>query len=234
MRINADFTKRASVHAGTSDWVQSPMPGVERRMLDRVGDEVARATSIVRYAPGTVFSPHTHPGGEEFFVLDGIFQDERGDYPAGSYVRNPPASRHRPRSQAGCTIFVKLFQFDPADCSHVNLDTRFIGAVAPAGRQGVTLIPLFNDGREDVRLEEWRADASVLLDVPGGFEALVLEGSFAEGGETFAQHSWLRLPKGFRLTAVAGAAGARLWVKTGHLLSLHTHEDGVRGGRRFV
>jgi len=217
MRINADFTKRASVHAATSDWVQSPMPGVERRMLDRVGDEVARATSIVRYAPGTVFSPHTHAGGEEFFVLDGIFQDERGDYPAGSYIRNPPTSRHTPRSQAGCTIFVKLFQFDPADRLHVNIDTRLIDAVAPAGRRGMKLIPLFNDGREDVRLEDWRKGASVLLDVPGGFEALVLEGSFAEGGETLARHSWLRLPKGSRLTAVAGPAGARLWVKTGHL-----------------
>jgi quercetin dioxygenase-like cupin family protein len=217
MRINADFTKRASVHAATSDWVQSPMPGVERRMLDRVGDEVARATSIVRYAPGTAFSPHTHAGGEEFFVLDGIFQDERGDYPAGNYIRNPPTSRHTPRSQAGCTIFVKLFQFDPADRSHVNIDTRLIDAVAPADRQAMKLIPLFNDGREDVRLEDWREGASVLLDVPGGFEALVLEGSFAEGGETFARHSWLRLPKGSRLTAVAGPAGARLWVKTGHL-----------------
>jgi quercetin dioxygenase-like cupin family protein len=214
MRINADFTERASVHAATSDWVQSPMPGVARRMLDRVGDEVARATSIVRYAPGTAFSPHTHAGGEEFFVLDGIFQDERGDYPAGSYIRNPPTSRHTPRSQAGCTIFVKLFQFDPADRSRVNIDTRLIDAVAPAGRQGMKLIPLFNDGREDVRLEDWREGASVLLDVPGGFEALVLEGSFAEGGETFARHSWLRLPKGSRLTAVAGPAGARLWVKT--------------------
>lgn len=223
MRINADFTKRASVHAATSDWVQSPMPGVARRMLDRVGDEVARATSIVRYAPGTPFSPHTHAGGEEFFVLDGIFQDERGDYPAGSYIRNPPTSRHTPRSQAGCTIFVKLFQFDPADRSRVNIDTRLIDAVAPAGRQGMKLIPLFNDGREDVRLEDWREGASVLLDVPGGFEALVLEGSFAEGGETFARHSWLRLPKGARLTAVAGAAGARLWVKTGHLQHSFAH-----------
>src|SRR5262244_4248880 len=136
MRINADFTKRASVHAGESDWVRSPMPGVERRMLDRVGDEVARATSIVRYAPGTAFSPHTHLGGEEFFVLEGIFQDERGDYPAGSYVRNPPTSRHTPGSQAGCTIFVKLLQFDPADRSHVNIDTRLVDAVAAAGRQG--------------------------------------------------------------------------------------------------
>ena len=223
MRINADFTKRASVHAATSDWVQSPMPGVERRMLDRVGDEIARATSIVRYAPGTAFSPHTHAGGEEFFVLDGIFQDERGDYPAGSYIRNPPTSRHTPRSQAGCTIFVKLFQFDPADRLHVNIDTRLIDAVAPAGRRGMKLIPLFNDGREDVRLEDWRKGASVLLDVPGGFEALVLEGSFAEGGETFARHSWLRLPKGSRLTAVAGPAGARLWVKTGHLRHALAH-----------
>jgi len=223
MRINADFTKRASVHAATSDWVQSPMPGVERRMLDRVGDEIARATSIVRYAPGTAFSPHTHAGGEEFFVLDGIFQDERGDYPAGSYIRNPPTSRHTPRSQAGCTIFVKLFQFDPADRLHVNIDTRLIDAVAPAGRRGMKLIPLFNDGREDVRLEDWRKGASVLLDVPGGFEALVLEGSFAEGGETLARHSWLRLPKGSRLTAVAGPAGARLWVKTGHLRHALAH-----------
>jgi anti-sigma factor ChrR (cupin superfamily) len=203
-------------------------------MLDRVGEEVARATSIVRYVPGTAFSPHTHPGGEEFFVLDRIFQDERGDYPAGSYVRNPPTSRHTPRSQAGCTIFVKLFQFDPADCSHVNIDTRLVDAVAATGRQGVMLIPLFNNGREEVRLEEWRANTSVLLDLPGGFEALVLEGSFEEGGETFAQHSWLRLPNGSRLTAVAGAAGARLWIKTGHLLSLRTHKDGLVGARRFA
>ena len=217
MRINADFTKRASVHAGKLAWVRSPMPGVERRMLDRVGDEVARATSIVRYARESAFSSHIHPGGEEFFVLDGIFQDERGDYPAGSYVRNPPASRHTPRSQAGCTIFVKLFQFDPADRSHVTIDTRRVEAVTAAGREGVRLIPLFNDGWEDVRIEEWRADAGVPLDVPGGFEALVLEGSFEEGGETFTQHSWLRLPRGSSLAAVAGAAGARLWIKTGHL-----------------
>ena len=217
MRINADFTKRASVHAGKLAWARSPMPGVERRMLDRVGEEVARATSIVRYAPQSAFSPHAHPGGEEFFVLEGIFQDERGDYPAGSYVRNPPASRHTPRSQAGCTIFVKLFQFDPADRSHVTIDTRRAAAVAAAGREGVRLVPLFNDGREDVRIEEWRAEAAILLDVPGGFEALVLAGSFEEGGETFTQHSWLRLPRGSRLAAVAGAAGARLWIKTGHL-----------------
>ena len=101
MNLNADFAARAAVHAGRADWVPSPIPGVDRRMLDRVGAEVARATSIVRYAPGSRFSPHTHGGGEEFLVLDGVFQDEHGDFPAGSYsaTRQPPATR-RARSRA--------------------------------------------------------------------------------------------------------------------------------------
>jgi len=98
MHLNADFTKRAVVHAATLDWKVSPMPGVERRMLDRIGDEVARATSIVRYAPESRFSPHVHDGGE-VFVLEGVFQDEHGDFPAGCYVRNPPQSRHTPGSK---------------------------------------------------------------------------------------------------------------------------------------
>ena len=69
MELNADFTRRVVVHGRDLPWVASPMAGVERRMLDRIGDEVARATTIVRYAPGSQFSPHTHNGGEEFLVL---------------------------------------------------------------------------------------------------------------------------------------------------------------------
>src|SRR5262249_11641352 len=110
----------------------SPIPGVHRRMLDRIGDEVARATTIVRYAPYSRFSSHTHGGGEEFLVLDGVFQDERGDYPAGTYVRNPPTSSHTPGSEPGCTIFVKLWQFDPSDRTPVRIDTSALSfAQAP-------------------------------------------------------------------------------------------------------
>ena len=115
MDLNSDFSVRAAVHAARRDWAPSPIPGVDRRMLDRIGDEVARATSIVRYAPHSHFSPHTHGGGEEFLVLDGVFQDEHGDYPAGTYVGNPPTSSHTPGSDPGCTIFVKLWQLDPDD-----------------------------------------------------------------------------------------------------------------------
>ncbi|HKE95561.1 MAG TPA: cupin domain-containing protein, partial [Povalibacter sp.] len=123
MELNADFSQRVVVHAARLPWAASPMPGVERRMLDRIGDEVARATSIVRYAPGSHFSAHTHGGGEEFLVIEGVFQDEHGDYPVGSYIRNPPTSSHTPGSESGCVIFVKLWQFAPDDRTRVCIDT---------------------------------------------------------------------------------------------------------------
>ncbi|MEP1611956.1 MAG: cupin domain-containing protein, partial [Roseobacter sp.] len=68
MELNANFSDRVVVHSDQLDWNPSPMPGVDRRMLDRIGGEVARATSIVRYAPNSKFSAHTHTGGEEFIV----------------------------------------------------------------------------------------------------------------------------------------------------------------------
>ena len=163
MELNADFSQRAVVHAARLAWTPSPIPGVERRMLDRIGDEVARATSIVRYAPHSRFSPHTHGGGEEFLVLDGVFQDEHGDFPAGSYVRNPPTSSHTPGSEPGCTIFVKLWQFDPDDRTHVRIDTATMSYVPDPGRAGVELMPLFQDARESVRLERWAPDAEIDL-----------------------------------------------------------------------
>ena len=217
MELNADFTVRAAVHAATLPWQASPMPGVERRMLDRIGDEVARATTIVRYAPNSHFSPHVHTGGEEFLVLEGVFQDEHGDFPAGSYIRNPPESSHTPGSAAGCTIFVKLWQFDLTDRAQVRIDTNGVAPEPAADRPGVSLVPLHRDGREDVRLESWAAGADIALDVPGGLELLVLDGTFTEGGETFSEHSWLRLPAAGRLDAKVGPDGCRLWVKTGHL-----------------
>lgn len=216
MALNADFSRRASVHAASIPWVPSPVPGVERRMLDRIGDEVARATSIVRYAPGSAFSPHTHGGGEEFLVLEGVFHDEHGDFPAGSYVRNPPDSRHTPGSKPGCVIFVKLWQFDLADRTQVRLRSD-CPPFGPA-RSGVSAKPLFRDGREDVRLERWHPCVRVAQPaLPGGLEVLCLEGSFREGGESFVPQSWLRLPDGAALDAEAGPDGCLVWIKTGHL-----------------
>jgi len=217
MLINADFRRRVVLHAGRLDWVASPMPGVERRMLDRVGGEVARATSIVRYASGSSFSAHTHDGGEEFLVLEGIFQDEHGDYPAGSYVRNPPTSRHIPRSAEGCTIFVKLHQFDPADRTFARIDTRRIGAVPDPARPGVAVTPLFEDARETVSLELVEAETSFEVSNPGGVEMLVMDGHPSIDGQRCEPLSWVRLPPNDSALVYVGSPGARLWFKRRHL-----------------
>jgi anti-sigma factor ChrR (cupin superfamily) len=220
MQINADFDKRVVVHAAALPWVSSPMPGVERRMLDRIGGEVARATSIVRYASHSKFSAHVHSGGEEFIVLDGIFQDEHGDFPAGSYIRNPPQSSHTPGSTSGCTIFVKLWQFDPADRKHVRTDMNALILERASNRAGVAAAMLFEDKRETVRIEQWEAGATINLDLPDGGEFLVLKGSFQEGSDKLEAQSWLRVQCDGNLYAKAGMEGARVWVKTRHLRSV--------------
>jgi len=218
MSHNDDFSKRVLVHSDELEWLASPMKGVDRRMLDRIGDEVARATTIVRYAPRSHFSAHTHSGGEEFIVLDGVFQDEHGDYPAGSYIRNPPTTSHTPGSEKGCTIFVKLWQFESADRTSVKIDTNKMGSVPVANRDGVSVMPLFEDDRETVQLETWCANAQVEIDAPEGAELLVLEGQFSsDKNEILRKNSWLRLPMGDSLRAKAGDDGAKIWMKTRHL-----------------
>ena len=223
MHLNADFSRRASVHAARLDWIASPMPGVHRRMLDRVGDEVARATSIVRYAPDSHFSPHVHGGGEEFLVLDGVFQDEHGDYPAGCYVRNPPTTRHTPGSADGCTLFVKLWQFDPADRTEVRIATAGQAFAPAVGRPSVSVLPLFEDAVEQVRLEQWAPGAQVRIAATKGLELLVLSGSFEEQGERFGEQSWLRMPPGATFAGVAGPEGCRVWAKSGHLATTRAY-----------
>ncbi|MBX2799550.1 MAG: cupin domain-containing protein [Myxococcales bacterium] len=217
MRLHADFTERVVLHAPELDWVPSPMPGVHRRMLDRVGEEVARATSIVRYAPNSHFSAHVHGGGEEFLVLEGTFQDEHGDYPVGSYVRNPPTSEHTPRSEPGCVIFVKLWQFDPDDRHPVSLRLQDLSYASHADHSGVSCATLHEDAREMVEVQRWSAGTRASFDVPGGAEVLVLQGSLKADGDPLRVHSWMRLPAGTSWSGEAGADGATLWVKTGHL-----------------
>lgn len=210
MNLNADFDQRVVVHSDEVQWQASPMPGVDRRMLDRVGDEVARATTIVRYAPGSKFSSHTHTGGEEFIVIDGVFQDEHGDFPTGTYVRNPPTSSHTPGSEQGCIIFVKLWQFDMDDRKQITIDMD-------KASNGSDVVELFEDSRERVSYQTWSAGQSVDMDLPQGGEFFVLEGGFTDDVDKLRKHSWLRLPIGAKLSAIAGDKGAKIWIKTGHL-----------------
>ncbi|WP_298920055.1 cupin domain-containing protein [uncultured Roseobacter sp.] len=214
MELNADFTQRVVVHSDKIPWQASPMPGVDRRMLDRIGGEVARATTIVRYAPESRFSAHTHTGGEEFIVLDGVFQDEHGDYPAGTYVRNPPTTSHTPGSVSGCTIFVKLWQFDMADRNQFRKD---MAGELTTPTNGVAQAILHQDERETVSYIVLDAGADLALEAEGGIEVLMIDGTMSESGEELEKGSWLRLPEGAALSATAGSQGAKVWIKSGHL-----------------
>src|ERR1043166_1754253 len=176
MRINEDLSKPVIVHAAKLDWVPSPSAGVDRRMLFRVGGEGARATSIVRYAPGSAFPRHTHGGGEEIFVLDGTFQDEHGDYPAGSYFRNPPGTSHVPAAKGGCTIFVRLWQYRDGDQAQIVRRPGEGEQVEPrAGASAATV--LFDDGHEEVRLEDWKASETITIANTRGLEFFVVSGA---------------------------------------------------------
>ncbi|WP_299740163.1 cupin domain-containing protein [uncultured Roseobacter sp.] len=214
MELNANFNERVVVHSDQLDWNASPMPGVDRRMLDRIGGEVARATTIVRYAPDSKFSAHTHTGGEEFIVLDGVFQDEHGDFPEGTYVRNPPTTSHTPGSEPGCIIFVKLWQFDMEDRTQFR---KNMAEELSAPVNGVATAELHRDERETVTYSHIDAGATLENADAGGIEMLVIAGSVVESGDTLGKGAWLRLPEGATLSAVAGGEGAKVWIKTGHL-----------------
>lgn len=214
MELNSDFSQRVVVHSEQTEWKTSPMPGVERRMLDRIGGEVARATTIVRYAPGSKFSSHTHTGGEEFIVLDGVFQDEHGNFPAGTYVRNPPTTSHTPMSENGCTIFVKLWQFDMEDRNQFHKTMQ--DELGPM-KEGVATATLHKDEREVVTYHQIDRSAEINSEAVGGIELLVLDGALTTSDDELSKGSWLRLPENEQFSARATLAGAKIWMKTGHL-----------------
>lgn len=217
MQLNSDFSQKAVVYSQKEPWVASPLPGVERRMLDRIGDEFAsRATTIVRYAPDSSFSAHTHGGGEEFIVLEGTFSDNHGDYPVGTYVRNPVGSTHTPYSKDGCIIFVKLGQMEPEDQEFIRVDTANTDW-QPGLVDGLEVMPLHQYGPESIALVRWQPGTVFQPYVHArGEEILVLEGTFEDEHGTYPQGTWLRSPPGSRHKPFT-RDGCTIYVKTGHL-----------------
>ena len=219
MNINANFNQRVVLQTLNIPWVDSPMAGVQRRMLDRIGDEVARATSVVRYAPGSYFSAHTHNGGEEFLVLDGVFSDEHGDFGPGTYIRNPVGSSHTPYSQDGATILVKLWQMAPDDQQRVVIDTAKTGW-APGLVPGLEVLPLHAYGPEQVALVKWAPGTTFQPHRHwGGEEIFVIKGTFADEQGVYSQGTWLRNPPDSMHTPFSDE-GCIIYVKTGHLSNI--------------
>ncbi len=216
MQLNNDFSRTVVLDSTTLEWQPSPLPGVERRMLERDGGEVARATSIVRYAPGARFTAHTHELGEEIIVLEGEFADEYGVYPAGTYIKNPPGSSHAPYTRPGCVLFVKLRHMQPDDLQRVVVNTQ-----TAEWRQGLvdglTVLPLAEYKGEHTALVRWQPGTLFQAHKHwGGEEIFVLDGVFEDEHGRYPAGTWLRSPHMSQHTPFS-QEGCTIYVKVGHL-----------------
>ncbi|OIP22322.1 MAG: cupin [Comamonadaceae bacterium CG2_30_60_41] len=215
--LNADLSLRCVVNSNTLPWQTSPSPFVHRRLLERNGGEVARATSIVRYEPGAKFDWHEHDLGEEILVLDGTLSDALGDYGPGTYLKNPSGSGHAPFSENGCTLFVKLRHLAHDDHERVVVSTReapwFQGLVA-----GLTVLPLSEFGTSHTAMVRWAPETYFNPHRHyGGEEIYVVEGVFSDEHGSYPQGSWLRSPH-LSQHQPFSVEGCLILVKTGHLL----------------
>lgn len=218
MQLRCDWSERVVVNSSAMDWVDSPVAGVQRKMLERDGDEVARATTIVRYAPGSHFSRHVHELGEELFVLEGDFCDENGRFGPGSYIRNPPDSAHAPWSDGGCVLFVKLRYFDPADQLRVVVHTRdtpWHAGLVP----GLSVMPLHEFRTEHTALVRWAPGTYFHQHRHyGGEEVFVVDGVFEDEHGRYSAGTWVRGPH-LSQHQPFSREGCTILVKTGHLIS---------------
>jgi len=217
MHIHADFSQRVVVHHQHLPWLPSPVSGIERRMLEREGEEIARATSIVRYAPGSQLVTHAHALGEEIVVLGGELSDEQGRYGAGTYIKNPAGSLHAPSTESGCTLFVKLRHLDAQDTVRVVIDTRqstwYQGMVA-----GLTVMPLAEFGAQHTALVRWAPETFFNAHRHiGGEEIFVIEGVFEDEHGRYPAGSWIRSPH-LSTHQPFSKEGCTILVKTGHLI----------------
>jgi anti-sigma factor ChrR (cupin superfamily) len=197
-------------------WAPSPVNGIDRKILERNGDEVARATSLVRYASHSSFTSHQHELGEEFFVLEGVFEDEHGQYPAGTYVKNPAGSGHTPFTETGCTLFVKLRYLDPSDNTRVVINTQsadWYQGLVP----GITVMPLSTFGTTNTALVHWTPGTYFNPHRHfGGEEIFVVDGIFEDEYGSYPKGYWLRSPH-MSAHKPFSVEGCTILVKTGHL-----------------
>ena len=220
MNINSDFSQKVVINTADLDWNLSPIPGIERKYLDRVGDEVAKASSLVKYSPKSSFTEHTHGRGEEILVLEGAFSDENGDYSAGTYIRNPPNSKHAPYSKEGCVLFVKLRQFNDQDGSIVRIDTT-TAPWHPGLVPGLSVMPLHEFDEVGTALVHWAPNTIFNPHVhPGGEEIFVLKGVFHDEHGSYPARTWIRSPRYSKHAPFTKSEGALIYVKTGHLSNL--------------
>lgn len=223
--LRVGLAERTVMVPGAGRWLASSTDGVERLVLDPVGERLGRMTGFMRIAAGACIDEHAHAAGAEILVLAGILADERDQHRAGTYLRNAPGTRHAQHSPAGCTLFVKLRQFPAGDLASHRVDTRRMRW--SRGRSNhASALPLHAFGTERTRLVHWRGGiGGAPVQYPHGAEMLVLDGELADEFGLYPPGAWMRLLGGCWHRPRAGRRGVLTWIKTGHLGALARDPD---------
>lgn len=217
MQLHADFTQTVILCPEDYHWTPSPGGQVNRVMLERIGQERARATSLVEYPQGANFPSHDHPLGEEILVLSGIFtENDQQHYAQGWYLRNPHQSQHQPSSATGCIIFVKLMQMQATEQTPVRINTHDASLWVNT-RYGLRL-DLYQDPYENTYLFKPRLAHPFSLSDPQGVELLIVQGALHTHKTVFTQGTWLRLAAHDQLHFTQSDPDTILYLKRGHLL----------------
>lgn len=195
------------------EWSASPSAGVWRKRLELDGPkEAGRVTSVVRYDAGSEFHSHPHPDGEEILVLSGVFTDERGDHPAGTFMLNPEGYEHAPRSAPGCTLFVKLRQYPGLGRTQVRINTREGGWESVAN--GVERMILYREREHPETIQLVKLAAGVDIDAVeiDSFEAFVIDGAFSDDAGSYRAGTWVKSSARSKL-APRSDSGCLLYLK---------------------
>lgn len=215
MMINMNLDQSVTINTNNCNWVVTPQHGILRKKLERELDEIGHATSIVKYEAGASFQYHSHPNGEEILVLDGVFSDQLGEYKKGTYIRNPPGSMHAPFSKKGCTLFVKLNQFNSGDTTRVCINTS--NATWLTGHGNLQVLPLHEFEGQSAALVKWPAKEHFQLHTHfGGEEIYVISGEFIDENGRYPAGTWLRNPHMSKHNPFVEEE-TLIFVKVGHL-----------------
>lgn len=215
--VNSDLSIRIVERTGSMAWTASPSGSVFRKRVHLVGSaESGQVTSVVRYEPNSKFPHHGHPDGEEIYVLSGVFSDEHGDWPAGTYILNPEGVSHAPFSVPGCTLFVKLRQYPGIERKKLALATDALEWKTTSHKHINEKALYQQQGFDDqMVLQRWAAKAELgRRQYPLGAEIFVIEGRFNDEFGQYSVGDWLRLPRHFSHSP-SSESGCVIYLKQG-------------------
>ena len=107
--IAASDTERRRIDTTESSrWLPGPVEGTEVMPLHGHGTS---NVMMIRWLGAVAFRPRLDPLGEEVLVVSGCLQDADGEYPAGTWIRNPVPAWQSWSGDPGTLVYYKSGHF---------------------------------------------------------------------------------------------------------------------------